>query len=325
MIINLTHGNGGQETSRLIDEVFMKYFKNDAGTAKEDAVVLNTGRKIAFTTDSFVVKPIFFNGGDIGRLAVCGTVNDILTSGATPKYISAAFIISEGVDTDVLEKIALSMREAADEAGVFIVTGDTKVVDGSGDIYINTSGIGEITHGHVNARNIGAGDKIIVTGKLGDHQACILSVRMGIKNDVASDVAPLNSIVNALQTNGITVNGLRDITRGGLATCLNEIAEICGLRASLYEANIPVGANVSGFCDILGLDPVYMACEGKLMVIVPEGEAERALSVIRKAKYGEAAEIVGEFSEGRGVVMNTRIGGKRNLPPLRGDSLPRIC
>ncbi len=327
MKINLSHGNGAEETSELIDEIFMKHFKNKWSEGMEDAAVLDlpAEHKLVFTTDSFVVKPLFFQGGDIGKLAICGTVNDLLTAGATPLYLSASFIIEEGMDTDTLLKIAQSMSETAKEAGVSIVTGDTKVIEGNGGVYINTSGVGAVKPKHVTFQNAQEGDALIVTGNLGDHHASILSQRMGIENTIASDVAPLNEIVKALKAANIALHGMRDITRGGLATVLNEVSKSSSMKAVLWEDRLPVGEEVKGLCGILGLDPLYMGNEGKMLIAVSEQEKERAVEIIRSKRYGENAAIIGTLQEGKGVVLTTRLGGERVIPPLSGEGLPRIC
>ena len=321
--ISLTHGNGGEETSALIESIFMKHFRNEYALMEDSAVLPFSGGRLAFTTDSFVVKPLFFPGGDIGRLAVCGTVNDLLTTGGKPLYLSASFIIEENAESAVLDRIASSMRESADEAGVFIVTGDTKVIEGSGGLYINTSGVGEA--GNFSFHSAEEGDVILASGSLGDHHACILSQRMNIRNEIQSDAAPLVEMVNALVSSAVPVHGLRDITRGGLATVLNEAAAAAGLLAEIDETALPVSDSVSGFCKILGLDPLYMGNEGKMLAVVPAQYGSEALELIRKSRYGENANIIGRFSRGTGVVMNTKIGGQRIIPRLSGEGLPRIC
>ena len=321
MKISLSHGSGGLETAELIETIFIKHFQNDH---TEDAAVLPfKGEKLAFTTDSFVVDPIFFPGGDIGRLAVCGTVSDLLTTGGQALYLSASFILEESLESDALNSIAISMREAAKEAGVQIVTGDTKVIEGDGGLYINTAGIGKA--GKVHTSKVSCDDAIIVSGTLGDHHACIMSARMGIKNNIRSDVAPLSDMVSNLVKSGIAIHGFRDITRGGLATVLYEIANARGLRADIYEASLPIAAEVKGLCQILGLDPLYMGNEGKMLVIVPQKFAEDALHIIQNSQYGENAAIIGQFAEGSGLVLNTKIGGQRRLSALVGEGLPRIC
>jgi len=311
------------ETAQLIETVFINHFRNEY-TSMEDAAVLPFGYDgLAFTTDSFVVKPLFFPGGDIGRLAVCGTVNDLLTTGGQPLYLSASFILEENLDCEDLDLIARSMKAAADEAGLKIVTGDTKVIEGDGGLYISTAGVGRA--GTVRLSNVASGDAILVSGTLGDHHACIMSSRMGIRNRIQSDVAPLTEMVSALMNSGIPVHGLRDITRGGLATVLCEITNVTGLRADIFEAALPVSEEVNGLCQILGLDPLYMGNEGKLLAVVPEAFASEARALMRRSPYGENAAIIGRFTEGSGVVLTTKIGGHRKLSALSGEGLPRIC
>jgi len=325
MKIRLSHGSGGRDTSELIREIFGKSYGNDILSKMEDAAVLPAKGEIAFTTDSFVVDPLFFPGGDIGRLAVCGTVNDLLTTGAVPKYLSAGFILEEGLETEKLEKIAASMAEAALEAGVKIVTGDTKVIEGKGGMYINTAGIGLISTKPLSYERIRPNDAILVTGTLGDHHACILSRRMGIENSIKSDAAPLCEIVRNLLDSGVDVHCIRDITRGGLATVLNELASAGGLRGELWEESLPVSDEVAGLCGVLGLDPLYMGNEGKMAVILPWEQHERALQIIKNARYGRNCAAVGKFTGGSGVVLKTKIGGLRTVSVLAGEGLPRIC
>ena len=325
MKISMMHGSGGEETSRLISEVFMSYFGNEHNASMEDAAILNCPEKIALTTDSFVVQPLFFAGGDIGRLSICGTVNDLLTTGAKPLYLTAGFILEEGLDSEILRGVCKSMALTADEAGVKIVAGDTKVVEGDGELYINTAGVGGFYSNPVRFSDARSGDAIIVTGTLGDHHACILSARMGIENNILSDNAPLGDIVNALQGAGITLHGMRDITRGGLATILTELNTATGLSAVVSEADLPISDEVAVFAKILGLDPLTMGNEGKLIIIVPEGECSRALEVIRKAPYGKNAACIGFLEDGGVPVIHTKLGGRRIITPLRGEGLPRIC
>lgn len=331
--INLSHGNGAAETTQLIESVFMREFKNKWNEKMEDSALLDIdfskGSKLIFTTDSFVVKPLIFPGGDIGKLAVCGTVNDLLTTGGKPLYLSTSFIIEEGTDTETLSKIAISMRQTADEAGVYIVTGDTKVIEGNGGVYINTSGVG-IVNNPVSIKDAKPQDAIIVTGNLGDHHACIMSSRMEIKNDIKSDAAPLSDIVQNLCSEKIPIHGMRDITRGGLATVLNEIAKANKLKAVINETAIPIFDSVRGLCGILGLDPLYMGNEGKMLIIVPKPYANNALKVISNSKYGQDAGIIGYFTEedvlfASNVLLKTKLGGTRIIPPLSGEGLPRIC
>jgi len=326
MLIRMAHGSGGKETSTLIQQIFAKHFHNPILNEMEDAAVLSVKGKIAFTTDSFVVTPLFFRGGDIGRLAICGTVNDLLMQGAIPKYLTAAFIIEEGMPLKDLEKIAVSMSEAAKEAGVMIVAGDTKVIEGNGGIYINTSGIGEIDDNLImSAKNCSVGDIVILSGTLGDHHACILSHRMGIENTISSDATPLNEPVLALIKAGIKVKAMRDVTRGGLGTVLNEMAEASHKKITLDEQSLPVGEEVRGLCDILGLDPLYMGNEGKFIAVIEQSDKEKALKLFHTTEIGKRAAIIGEVSEGEGVTLVTTLGGSRHIDVLYGEGLPRIC
>lgn len=325
MKIDMSYGSGGKQTSNLINDIFLKHFNNKTLNKLEDAAVLSVTGRIAYTTDSFVVTPLFFQGGDIGKLAVCGTVNDLSMMGAVPKYLTAGFIIEEGADLEVIEKIVNSMAMTAKEAKVTIVAGDTKVIEGHGGIYINTSGIGEIVKSGVSISNCHIGDRIILSGNLGEHHAAILSHRMGIDNEISSDCAPLNSIVTNLIKENINIRCMRDVTRGGLATVLNEAAEQSSCAIELSEEAIPVSREVRGFCEILGLDPLYMANEGKMIVVVPEKQADKALKAVQKTKYGKNAKIIGEVIEGKGVRIQTRLQGIRSVDVLYGEGLPRIC
>ncbi len=324
MKIDISYGNGGRETSDLIRQYFLKYINNDILQKMEDAAVFEASGKLAFTTDSFVVKPLFFKGGDIGRLSVCGTINDLLSVGAVPKYISMGFIIEENFDTDDLEKILVSIRDTAAEAGVIVVTADTKVIEGNGGLMINTSGIG-FCDKPFSVQHITEGDAILVSGNLGEHHASIMSERMGITNQIQSDVAPLGAIVDILREHNIAVHSMRDITRGGLATVLKEMAGGCGCRFEIEEDKLPVSKEVQGFCNILGLDPLYMANEGKFVAFVPAEQAEQAVALMKKTKYGANATIVGTVQNGANVLLRTRLGGQRQLDLLRGEGLPRIC
>ncbi len=326
MKITMAHGSGGRATSRLIADVFAKHFGNAILNAMEDSAVVDAGGRIAVTTDSFVVEPLFFAGGDIGKLAVCGTVNDLLMSGAAPKYLTCGFILEEGLEIEALDNIALSMKRAADEAGVCIVAGDTKVVGGSGGLYINTTGIGLMTEGRwVSPKRCQEGDVIIASGTMGDHHAAILSARMSIQNTIASDCAPLGQLTQALFEGGIDVVAMRDITRGGLATILNEFAAACGRGIEIEENQVPVDAQVAALCGILGLDPLYMGNEGKLAAVVHERCAQKAVELLRAQPYGKNAAIIGRVTQDGGVVLRTKLGGKRILDVLYGEGLPRIC
>ena len=322
----MAHGSGGKSSAELMKAVFGKYFKNDILDKMEDAAVLNVNGKIAFSTDSFVVTPTVFRGGDIGKLAVCGTVNDLLMMGAKPLYLTSAYILEEGLEVELLEQCVASMAKTAEEAGVKIVAGDTKVVEGNGGLMINTSGIGVIPEDRdISAANLKDGDVILVSGFLGDHHACILSHRMNLENNIQSDCAPLNDIVDALFDNGIRVKTMRDITRGGLGTMLNELAATSGCSIEIEEKNIPVREEVRGFCGILGLDPLYMGTEGKMLAVVDGADAEKALEVMSATNHGKDAVILGKVVEGSGVIMKTRLGGKRVVDMLYGEGLPRIC
>lgn len=330
--ITMEHGSGGRATGELIAEIFEQAFSNEVLSEMEDAAVVAGSARIAVTTDSFVVTPLEFPGGNIGRLCVCGTVNDLLMRGATPRYLTCGFILEEGADVAQLKRVVSSMAETAREAGVTIVAGDTKVVEGNGGIYINTTGVGFVPKNvEIGAAKSEAGDVILVSGNLGDHHAAILSSRMGITNSIQSDNAPLGDMVEKLLAEHIRVHVLRDITRGGLATVLKELAVSSGLKFELEENALPVDAQVKDFCGLLGLDPLYMGNEGKLAAIVAEKDADRALSIMQNAAYGGNAAIVGrvvasaeEAERGR-LVLKTRIGGRRILDVLQGEGLPRIC
>ncbi len=328
MKITMAHGSGGKATSELISGVFSRHFHNPILSQMEDSAVVPGSQTIAMTTDSFVVTPVFFPGGDIGRLSVCGTVNDLLMSGACPQYLTCGFIIEEGAEIGDLEKIAESMAITAAEAGVSIVAGDTKVIEGTGGVYINTAGVGFVPQGrNISSSNCAQGDCVLLSGFLGDHHAAILSSRMGIQNEIQSDCAPLNEIVGALFENGIRVKAMRDVTRGGLATVLNEFAAASSCCITLNESDIPVSEQVKGFCGILGLDPLYMGNEGKLVAVVAKEDAQRAQELMRGAKYGEHARIIGFVTNGDPgtLLVKTPVGGTRIVPELYGEGLPRIC
>ena len=330
MIITMAHGSGGAFTSELIDEIFVKEFDNETVKELEDCAVIPGSKKIAMTTDSFVVKPIEYPGGDIGRLCICGTVNDLLMRGAKAKYITCGFIIEEGADSETLKRIVHSMAETAKEAGVIIVAGDTKVIDGNGGIMINTAGVGFVEEGlDINSRNLTPGDLVILSGNLGDHHATILGSRMNITNSIKSDNAPLTDIVSNLLKEKINIHTMRDVTRGGLATVLTELSRSSRVDIKLEEDKIPVSNAVRDFCGLLGLDPLYMGNEGKCIIVVPKNEAGKALEIIRNSKYGENAVIIGEVKEMAEdkacVYIETEIGGKRILDVLQGEGLPRIC
>lgn len=333
-IITLAHGSGGSATLKLIDQVFKKHFKNDILSAGDDCARLNieNARNLVFTTDSFVVTPIFFNGGDIGKLAVCGTVNDLATSGAIPLYLSCGFIIEEGFSIDELEVIVESMSKTVRECGVQIVTGDTKVVQkGAADkIFINTSGIGIVPEGiNISGMNAKVGDKVIISGTIGDHGSCILLERenMGFQAQIKSDCAPLSSLVHDMLKITSDIHVLRDPTRGGVATTLNEIASQSQVSILIYEDKLPIKREVQGVCELLGMDPLYMANEGKLLCFVSADKADDVLRALKNNKYGQDAQIIGEVvnSGEAKVVLRALSGGTRIIKLLAGDQLPRIC
>ncbi len=331
--ILLDHGSGGRASHELIERFFVPRFQNPFLNEMNDSAVFDLkGGKLAFTTDSYVVDPIFFPGGDIGSLAVCGTVNDLAMRGARPCYLSVGFIIEEGFPLSDLEQILISMERAAKEAGVQIVTGDTKVVPkGAADkIFINTSGIGLIPEGlDIAGQNARPGDALLLSGTLGDHGLTILSKREGLafESSLKSDAAPLNHLVREMLQAGPDIHVLRDPTRGGLATTLNEIAGQSQVGLEIWEEAIPIRDSVSAASEILGLDPLYVANEGKLIAILPQSQAEAVLAVMKKNPYGQDAALIGEVkAENPGkVVMKTIIGGKRLVDMLTGEQLPRIC
>ncbi len=332
--ILLAHGSGGKLSHDLIEKSFVSIFSNPLLDKLDDSAVFEfSGRqRLAFTTDSYVVSPIFFPGGDIGKLAVCGTVNDLSMSGALPLYLSLSFIIEEGLLITDLEKIVNSVHQAADEAGVKIVTGDTKVVDqGSADkLFINTSGVGVVPSGvNISGANAKPGDKVIVSGNLGDHGIAIISQREGLKFQipVPSDCRPLNRLVAEMMETSAELHCLRDPTRGGLATTLNEFAQQSQVGINIDEANIPVNKAVLSACELLGFDPLYVANEGKLVAVVAPADADKVLDKMRRNHYGREAEIIGEVARehpGR-VVMRTRLGASRIVDMPVGELLPRIC
>ncbi|WP_338823838.1 Carbamoyl dehydratase HypE [Moorella humiferrea] len=331
-IVLLAHGDGGALTHELINNLFLRYFESNILKTLTDAAVfsVNEGR-IAITTDSFVVDPPFFPGGDVGKLAVCGTVNDLAVSGARPVYLTASFILEEGLPLADLESIVQSMAGACGVAGVEIVTGDTKVVEkGHLDkIFINTTGVGYIFPGvDLGYHRIKPGDKVLVNGNLGQHGIAVLCKRYGFDfaGQVMSDCAPLNGIISLLlkEIRGIKI--MRDLTRGGLATTAKEIASACCLDIWLDENCIPVDAGVKGAAEMLGLDPLYLANEGKFMVIVSPEEAEKAAAVMQGHELGRDARIIGEVKPGKGnVYLSTSLGGTKFLDLLAGRPLPRIC
>lgn len=329
--ITLSHGDGGTKTNELIENVFLKNYGEDIRNTINDSFVFHTdNRRLAFTTDSFIVKPLFFRGGDIGKLAICGTINDLAAAGAVPLYISVGFIIEEGLDIDTLYRISKSMGEVCDEAGVKIVTGDTKVTEkGCTDgVYINTSGIGAVSE-HYNTDIISPGDEIIITGSIAEHGTAILLDRydLEIETDIISDCNPLNNLITGLDEELKSVKLMKDPTRGGLATVLNEISKSSRLSISLDEILLPVKKQVRAVNEILGTDPLYLACEGRMVMVVRKGYGERVLRKMMKIKNCAEAQIIGRFTKDTlGLVyMNTTIGGKRIVSSSEGQTVPRIC
>ena len=331
--VQLAHGGGGRLMQTLLDQLVLPALHGGALAQQHDAAVLGLGsQRLAFTTDSYVVRPRVFPGGDLGRLAVFGTVNDLAVSGARPLWLSAALIVEEGLPQAELAQLLASMRAAADEAGVAIVTGDTKVVErGAGDgLYINTAGIGLVAEGiELHARRVQAGDAVIVSGDLGRHGIAVLACRenLAFEPPIASDCAALTPLVQALLDAGVRPHCLRDITRGGLAAALNEIAAAAQLGIEIDELRIPVDDAVAGACELLGLDPLQIACEGRLVAFVAATEAEAALAVLRTHPLGRGAQQIGRVQAGgrAEVVLNSRVGGARVVELPAGELLPRIC
>jgi hydrogenase expression/formation protein HypE len=331
--ILLGHGSGGKLSAELLRDVFLPLFQSPVlGRLDDQAVIEIEGVRLAFTTDSFVVKPLFFRGGDIGSLAVHGTINDLAMGGADPLYLSAAFILEEGLDMETLRRAAESMARAAEAAGVEIVTGDTKVVEkGSGDgLFINTTGIGRVPPGvNLSAENAKPGDRVLLSGTLGDHGITILSEResIGFESPVASDSAALHTLVREMLAVSHAIRCLRDPTRGGLASTANEIAVRAGVGIALDESAIPVREEVRGACELLGLDPLYVANEGKLVAVVAPDAADAVLEAMRRHPLGAQAAIIGTVTASHTglVTMKTPFGTSRIVDMLPGDQLPRIC
>ncbi len=335
--VMLGHGSGGSMMKHIIDEVFFQAYAGEELLTGNDAAVLSVpeGSRLSFSTDSFVVTPHFFPGGDIGRLAVCGTVNDVATSGATPLYLSCGFILEEGYPIADLKRICASMAQAAKESGVHIVTGDTKVVNrGHGDgVFINTSGVGVLREGvNLGGQYCQPGDKVLVTGTMGDHGITIMSQRESLSffADVKSDAAPLNHLIANVVQAAPDVRCFRDPTRGGLASTLNELAAQANVDITIDESAVPVLDAVRGACEMLGYDVMQVANEGKMVCVVPAAQAQAALDAMHASTYGENAAIIGEVTpstEGRGnkVFLRTAFGSTRVLDMLVGEQLPRIC
>jgi hydrogenase expression/formation protein HypE len=333
--ILLGHGSGGRLSHELISSLFVKHFQNNILNEQGDsALIAAPGQQLAFTTDSFVVDPLVFPGGDIGKLAIAGTVNDLAVAGAIPKYISASFIIEEGFSMSLLEQIVVSMANEAKAAGVLIVTGDTKVVDkGKCDkLFINTSGIGGLmknAEGLASGKHIKAGDRIIINGHIADHGMAVMSARnaLNIKAVIESDCASLNGLIQAVMSKTDGVRFMRDATRGGLATVLAELAMASRLGVELIEEAIPVRDAVRGVCELLGFDPLYVANEGKVVMVVDADQAEAVVAVMKNHPLGMHAAVIGEITNTHNgkIWLHTSIGGKRMVDMLAGSQLPRIC
>ena len=333
-IIQLSHGDGGLKTGQLINGLLLKYLGNDILSRLTDSAVIDIAgnRELAFTTDSFVVNPIFFPGGDIGKLSICGTVNDLATCGAVPAAVSLSFILEEGLKVSHLEKILSSIKNTLDEIGIPVVTGDTKVVErGSADqVFINTAGIGFIDDRYtIEPSRIKEGDVIIINGPIADHGLAILSQREGFdfQADIISDCAPLSGLVSQIKCVSRNIHALRDATRGGLATVLCEMAAAALVDIDIYEEKIPVRVQTRGMCEFLGMDPLYIANEGKMVVFSGKDDAEAVLKAMKKNIYGKESAIIGEVSSGKNgsVFLNTGIGTKRIVDIHYSEQLPRIC
>ncbi len=331
--VQLAHGAGGRLSARFIEKLFLPRFSNEVLDRLEDQATVNIpAGRISVSTDSFVVSPIIFPGGNIGELAVNGTVNDVAMCGARPLYLTAGFILEEGLPMDTLHSILVSMEKAAKKGGVTIITGDTKVVDkGSCDgIFINTTGIGILPEGiHISAGNLTPGDRIILSGSIADHGMAVMTSRKGLSfaSRIQSDTAPLNGMVQDMLKLTPDIHALRDPTRGGVATTLNELATASNVGIVIHEEKIPVQEETRGACEILGIDPLYVANEGKLIAVVPEEWSRRVLDVIRDSEFGAQAEIIGEVTTDHPgmVVMETSLGARRIVDMPLGEQLPRIC
>jgi hydrogenase expression/formation protein HypE len=331
--IQMAHGGGGRLTQQLIEQVFLPAFGVHEAQALHDATVVTCASdRLAFTTDSYVVQPLFFPGGDIGQLAVNGTVNDLAMSGAEPLYLSAGFILEEGLEIETLWRVVQSMRSAADRAGVKIITGDTKVVEhGKGDgLYINTAGVGFLAPAvRIAPACVQPGDAVVINGDIGRHGMAIMAVREGLafESDIHSDTMPLNSAVQRLIAAGIDIHCLRDLTRGGLASALNEIAQAAGWHIRIDEACIPVREDVAAACELLGFDPLYVANEGRFVAFVPHGEAQRAIDILKTDVAGTGACWIGTVTRDASplVTLKNSIGASRIVDMISGEQLPRIC
>ena len=325
MKITLSYGGGGEETQKLIKELFYKNFSNEILESAEDAAVINPKGKLAFTTDSFTVSPIFFNGGNIGKLSIAGTCNDLAMMGAKPKYLSVGFMIEEGLEYSTLEEIVKTMADELKKIDTKIVCGDTKVVPaGSVDkIFINTSGIGEIQKENISAHNLNEGDIIIVSRDIGKHGSVILANRFGVETDIKSDCKVLWEEVKALIDEGINIKALRDATRGGISAVLNEWSEASKIAIEINEENIPISDEVMGLCEIFGFEPMDLANEGTFILAVSDEDKNKALEILKK--FNENASIIGKVAKGNKVILKSAYGSKRYIELPKGELLPRIC
>ena len=333
--ILLEHGSGGKLSLDLIKELFVKHFNNPILQQQADSALLNTNSQhVAFTTDSYVVDPIFFPGGNIGKLAVCGTVNDLAVSGAVPRFISVSFIIEEGFSIEDLEQIVLGMAEEAKKASVQVVTGDTKVVNkGKCDrVFINTSGIGLLDYKfkHISTgSNINTGDRIILNGTIGDHGMAIMAARnfTSFNSDIKSDCASLNHMIKDILDSDCPIKFMRDATRGGIANLLCELTDNLGTGIEIDESKVPVKESVRGMCELLGFDPFYVANEGKVIIICSPDDADRVIEIMKTNEYGKNSSIIGEVTATKNgkTILKTEIGGKRIIEMMAGEQLPRIC
>ncbi|PZD70910.1 Hydrogenase expression/formation protein HypE [Acaryochloris thomasi RCC1774] len=327
----LAHGGGGKLMHQLIEQMFMRLFQPEVRCQHDSAVLEMPSGRLAFTTDSYVVHPLFFPGGDIGSLAVHGTINDLAMAGARPLYLSASFILEEGLAMDTLWQVVQSMHQAAQQANVRVVTGDTKVVErGKGDgLFINTAGVGVIEHEQViHPQSVRPGDVVLLNGDVGRHGIAVIAVREGLEfeSNIESDSALLNDVVLKLLEAGVELHCLRDLTRGGLASALNEIAEAAGVTIALQETSIPVRKDVQGACEILGFDPLYVANEGRFVAFIPQKSVDLALSILHSQNH-PLAQVIGQVTESSAarVTIKSRIGTQRIVDMLSGEQLPRIC
>lgn len=328
MYVKLSHGGGAKETRELIEKIFLKHLKNELLT-NEDAALLNLDGKVAITTDSFTVSPIFFKGGDIGKLSVAGVVNDLSVMGAKPLYISMGFIIEEGLSFEELEKIVISIKEEASKTNIKLVTADTKVVPkGFCDrIYINTTGIGKVIKEGISSSNLEEGDILIVSGPIGNHGATILASRNDFDIDINSDCASLWEAIEPLLKEDIEIHAMRDLTRGGLASVVNEFSKSSKVEILLEEENIPIEPSVKGFCEILGIEPYSLACEGTFIIAIPQNHVDKTINILKSHKLTENANVVGKvIKKGKeGAYIKTLYGSTRYLEEAPGELLPRIC